>query len=118
MSVKKHFGHFSSFHSSIRLIKDMESSVSLFMVKDFPIEIFCQDRSVLRQYAVVHLQIEQRLLNLASPGAREKIRQLKLEGLKTEPAFAAYFHLKGDPYEALVDISSYSDERLREIIGR
>jgi len=39
---------------------------------------------------------------------------LKLAGSKTEPAFAQYFKLEGDPYEVLVQLSYLDDEALRE----
>jgi hypothetical protein len=38
-------------------------------------------------------------------------------GLKTEPAFAAVLNLSGDPYEALLDLETWSDEALIRLVA-
>jgi Domain of unknown function (DUF4269) len=60
--------------------------------------------------------VEARLLEMGGQDARRAIRQMKNAGLKTEPAFACYFKIKGDPYEALLELSSLSEEELRKFI--
>ena len=69
------------------------------------------------QFAVIHLNIEARLLNLAGPLAKNSIRQLKQQGIKTEPAFATYFNITGDPYYELAKLANYTDQELQKIIN-
>ena len=80
--------------------------------------MFAQDVPVAGQFACLHLLVEDRLLRLASEAAREAIRQLKRDGLKTEPAFAHYFGLAGDPYEELARLAWAKEDELREVVCR
>ena len=52
------------------------------------------------------------------PEAREAIRALKRDGLKTEPAFGQYFGIMGDPYAALLDLAALDDETLLRRFAR
>lgn len=80
----------------------------------FEIEIFGQDKPVKEQNAWRHMEAERKLLSIGGEAAREKIRALKRSGLKTEPAFAEYFKIDGDPYEVLLEVS---DMTLSEILS-
>ena len=102
---------FNRLHTEIRKVS---SFVAKFTNSGFDFEIFCQNVEVEKQFAVIHLIIEQRLLNLFEEEAKSRIRELKKSGLKTEPAFAEYFKLEGDPYEALARLSNLSDSQLIE----
>ncbi|XOZ32860.1 DUF4269 domain-containing protein [Halomonadaceae bacterium KBTZ08] len=81
------------------------------------IELFCQGIAVERQWGVRHFVIERRLLNLA-PYLRSKVRKLKNEGVKTEPAFARVLQLTGDPYEAMLQLETMADDELVELASR
>jgi hypothetical protein len=83
-----------------------------FQFRDERFEIFGQPRPVKDQTAYRHLIIEDRLLKLAGPDARAAIRSAKEAGAKTEPAFARYFCLEGDPYQALLDLERLDDTAL------
>lgn len=72
--------------------------------QDLPIEIFVQGVPACEQRAFLHLQAEARLLQIGGEKLRREIIDLKLSGLKTEPAFAQVFDLKGDPYKALLNL--------------
>ena len=78
------------------------SSVIL-RVGSMPVELFAQPRPVEEQNGYLHLIAEARLLREGGEEALQAIRQLKFEGVKTEPAFGQYFCLPGDPYESLVN---------------
>ncbi len=72
-----------------------------FVWDGFPVEVYGAPRPVERQRAWVHMVAEWHLLRSAGQAAHEGIRRLKRQGLKTEPAFAHYFKMPGDPYEVL-----------------
>jgi hypothetical protein len=38
--------------------------------------------------------------------------------MKTEPAFARYFKIQGDPYEALLQLAGLNEEGLRAAVAR
>ena len=69
------------------------------------------------QYAYRHMIVEARLLKIGGPAARPAIRRLKREGRKTEPAFAHYFDLEGDPYETLLELDGLDVDALRAHVG-
>jgi hypothetical protein len=71
---------------------------------DFPIQIYASPTPVEMQRAWMHMLAEAHLLARATAKEREAIRILKLEGTKTEPAFAQIFGLEGDPYEILYEL--------------
>ena len=48
--------------------------------------------------------------------ALQAIRALKMEGIKTEPAFGQYFCLPGDPYETLLTLADVSAEELSDVV--
>lgn len=76
------------------------------------IEIFGQAVPVARQWGMRHFRIEQRLLTLLGSDFRARIVALKHSELKTEPAFARLLGLEGDPYEALLTLEAWPDNRL------
>ena len=96
------FGACAGFRVKRKLVKGVESVIASFVHAGFPIELFGQPRPVTQQDAYRHMVVEARLLESGGEEAREEIRRLKSGGLKTEPAFARYFGLEGDPYEALL----------------
>jgi len=52
------------------------------------------------------------ICEISGESARKKIIKLKKSGLKTEPAFAKYFNLKGDPFDELLKLSRLNKEKL------
>lgn len=80
------------------------------------VEIFGQSLPVKEQNAYRHLVVEARLLRLAHKEAHVQIRRLKSQGIKTEPAFAQYFGITGEPYQALLDLYDVEDDVLHKVI--
>ncbi len=76
-----------------------------FQFRRFAVEIFAQPRPTEEQNAYRHMVAEARLLREGGDDAFQAIRQLKQDGMKTEPAFGEYFCLEGDPYEVLLDLA-------------
>jgi len=75
------------------------------------IEVFMQPKPVEEQQAFRHLVAEARLLECCAEHeqVRAALRAMKERGMKTEPAFAAYFRLAdygfdADPYQALLQV--------------
>ncbi|RJQ64221.1 MAG: DUF4269 domain-containing protein, partial [Desulfobacteraceae bacterium] len=42
--------------------------------------------------------------------------KLRMSGMKTEPAFATYFGIPGDPFGALFELSYLSDDALERFL--
>ncbi|GIP33926.1 DUF4269 domain-containing protein [Paenibacillus sp. J2TS4] len=114
-SLRTHYGTLSGFRIHETVKQGLPTTVCRFHYKDWPIECFGQPVPVTEQNALIHMDIEHRLLQLAGPEAKQAILRLKTEGWKTEPAFAHYFRIKGDPYEALLLLARCSDDELRAI---
>jgi hypothetical protein len=76
----------------------------------FSVQIFGQPVEVHQQYGFRHMAIERRVLQLGGQPVRERILQLRERGLKTEPAFAHFLGLNGDPFEGLLELESWSDD--------
>lgn len=116
--VARLYGEFPGFEAHRAESTGAPASVINFVADRFPIQLFAQPIPVTRQKAYRHMIAEARLLRLAGSVAKEAIRVLKRRGIKTEPAFAHYFGLPGDPYETLYQLADASEAQLREIIRR
>lgn len=82
---------------------DLGAVVCKFIYDGFEVEIFGQALPTKQQNAYRHMLIEYKVLQKYGDSAREEIRRLKRQGMKTEPAFAKYLGLLGDPYIALLE---------------
>lgn len=91
--------------------------VCRFSVMTFDIEIYAEDKPVKAQNAYRHMEAERKLLLIGGEGAREDIRRLKRNGLKTEPAFARFFRLEGDPYDAVLELADLSVSEILSRVG-
>ncbi|MEP3196421.1 MAG: DUF4269 domain-containing protein [Lentilitoribacter sp.] len=113
----KRFGQFNGFE--ILNIENLNEPaiVVKFNALDWEIELFCQNLSTAKQWGVRHFYIEQRLLAL-DPELVGKVTLLKQNGMKTEPTFAQLLALQGDPYEAMLDLETYSDIELINLISK
>ncbi|MCQ4085250.1 DUF4269 domain-containing protein [Saccharibacillus sp. JS10] len=112
------FGEFEKFMTLHSNTEDGEACVIVrFTLQGIPIELFGQNKPVHDQNGCRHMIAERRLLALDVPAATEKIRQLKIEGLKTEPAFALFYGLIADPYNELYRLSEAPIGELKLIIA-
>jgi len=79
-----------------------ERSIVLnFMLEEFPIEIFGQNKPAREQNAYRHMIAEYKILQEKGEDFKKKIIELKKRGIKTEPAFGMLMHLE-NPYEDLL----------------
>jgi len=113
-TVAREFGQMPAFH--LRTIEHLNapSVVASLFAKGWDIELFCQALPTPAQAGVRHFHVERRLLDLA-PALRPMVLRAKMQGLKTEPAFARILGLSGDPYEAVLDLETWTDEALLEL---
>ncbi|MDD5468788.1 MAG: DUF4269 domain-containing protein [Anaerolineales bacterium] len=81
------------------------------------VEFFAQPQPVTHQRAYRHMLVEQRLLQIGGEAAWKAIRDLKLAGVKTEPAFCQVFHLQGEPYETLLALETLGLATLRQLVN-
>lgn len=86
--------------------------VASFTFQNFPFEIFGSLFPPTDQNSYRHMLIEYRILQLLGEDFKQKIIQLKKEGLKTEPAFAKLLKLDGDPYQQLLDMEGVTDTEI------
>ncbi|MGE5653267.1 MAG: DUF4269 domain-containing protein [Bacillota bacterium] len=89
------------------IVQGLPVVICRFTYMDFAFEVFGQPLPVSKQNAYLHMLAEYSLLQAAGPSGKEAIRALKRQGLKTEPAFARYFGISGDPYEALLKLGKH-----------
>ncbi len=114
--VQEKWGDRPDFGCKRRVWQGRPSVVATFDGGAFPIQLFAQDRPVTQQNAFRHMVIEDRLLNLGGEDARSAIMGLRRAGMKTEPAFARYFGLTGDPYAELLRLSWLDDAALHAFL--
>lgn len=72
-----------------------------FMLDEFPIEIFGQNKPTTEQNAYLHMIAEYKILQEKGEEFKQKIIELKKQGIKTEPAFGLLLGLE-NPYEDLL----------------
>jgi hypothetical protein len=117
------YGRHPGFRISGHVVRGVSSVVATFAYGGWGFELFGQPVPTARQFACLHLIAEARLLALGGKPARDAIRELKRQGMKTEPAFASYFGLiggheedAGDCYEELARLADVDDQTLREAV--
>ena len=94
----------------LRLYPDY--AVGRFNFSGFLFEVYASKQAVQHQFAYRHYCIMQRLSSLGGTAMKQMVRELKNKGLKTEPAICQVLGLRGDPYTAILELESWSDEEL------
>lgn len=102
-SLRNNFSGHTSFTVQKKMIRGNETTIANFTLGEFAIEVFGQRRSVVEQEAYRHMLIEHRILQERGESFRNQVIELKLQGYKTEPAFAKLLGLPCvDPYAELL----------------
>lgn len=96
------FSNKEKFNIRNTVINNTPVVIANFFFDGFEFELFGQPQVVKKQYAFLHMVIENYLIN-NYPTIREQVILLKKQGLKTEPAFCKVLGLEGNPYEELID---------------
>jgi len=113
--VTQAFGRQKGFRLKRKRVNALPVVIAVFDA-GLPIEIFGQPRAVTEQNAYRHMDVQARLLAIGGEKARREIQGLKRAGLKTEPAFARYFDIQGDPFEALLEWSKLDEKGLQSLV--
>ncbi len=85
------------------VINGEKSIILNFMLEEFPVEIFGQNKPSTEQNAYRHMIAEYRILQEKGDDFKQKIIELKKQGIKTEPAFGMLMNLE-NPYEDLLKL--------------
>jgi hypothetical protein len=99
----KEFRKLENFTLTERTINNHETILANFLLDEFKIEIFGQNRPTKEQESFRHMIIEDELLRRHGENFRQEIIKLKKEGLKTEQAFGKLLGITGNPYEELLN---------------
>lgn len=110
--LKHEFGKYENFKLTDKIVNGIRRMKANFRLEPFEIEVFGQPIPVFEQNAYRHMLIEDRILHLFNEEFKEQVRSLKRTGDKTEPAFAMLIGLDGDPYESLLEVETWSDEKI------
>lgn len=114
--VSAMYGNWSRF-TIRRSIANPKATVCQFFTPAFQIEIYGEPLPVEQQNGYRHMIQIERAIRLGGSVFREKLRALKLRGMKTEPALASLLALEGDPYEGVLRLEQVSDSRIRAMIS-
>jgi hypothetical protein len=112
-TLQFHFSKQQGFRFKHTRYRGRESLIAAFFHRGQKLEIFGQMLPVQEQDGFVHMLVEYRILQICTERFREKVRQLKREGVCTEPAFARLLCIDTDPYKALLRFRNLSDDELR-----
>ncbi|MFY0256363.1 DUF4269 domain-containing protein [Chitinophaga sp. 30R24] len=103
--LEEHFAAYSGFQLTDTEMKGENTIIAHFTIDGWPLEIFGQNVPAVEQAGFRHMIVEYSLLHQYGEPLKQRIIELKQQGYKTEPAFAVALGLKGDPYQALLDIA-------------
>jgi hypothetical protein len=115
-TLRLHFSQQQGFKFKRTRVRGRESLVAAFFHRGPKLEIFVQMLPVQEKDGFVHLMVEYRTVQMCTDGFREKIGQLKREGVCTEPAFAQLLCIDTDPYETLLRFRNLNDDELRACV--
>ncbi|GAA4152456.1 DUF4269 domain-containing protein [Chryseobacterium ginsenosidimutans] len=99
--LNQNFQDYKNFILEKVTANDEKSIVLNFMLEEFPIEVFGQNKPTTEQNAYRHMIVEYKILQEKGDDFKQKIIELKKKGIKTEPAFGILLGLK-NPYEDLL----------------
>lgn len=91
--------------------------IAHFSADGWTFELFGSPQPVQDQIGWRHFRAEQRLLSSGGNRLRTLVMEQRRRGVKTEPAFAAVLKLSGDPYAALLELETWSEEALIRLVA-
>lgn len=112
--IQATYGELDQFFCDIRT----DHVLGQFVFEGFLFEIYGSTLPVTEQRAYGHYQVMKRLSKIGGEPFQELMRATKRSGLKTEPAIASLFNLKGDPYEAVLLLNDSSGDELASLMKK
>lgn len=103
-------------YESFKLDVSDHYAMGRFKQGGFLFELYGATVPVARQAAYRHYKVMQRLVRLAGDEFKQQVRDLKLHGLKTEPAISRILGLEGEPYAAVLGLETHSDDQLKALV--
>jgi hypothetical protein len=113
--IKNSFQKYENFN--INKINEDQAIAANFFIRGFEIEIYGQAIPTKEQYGYRHMIIEDKILKLGGNKLKKEIINLKRNGMKTEPAFAKYLNLNGNPYEELLKLEDMSNRDIELLLS-
>jgi uncharacterized protein len=110
----ENYSHHQDFKVEDCHVLEVPTVIASFTFMDVPFEVFVQNIDSVRQQAYRHFLVEERLLKLGGASFTTKIKAARGRGLKTEPAFAEVLNLKGDPFQALLELQTLDEASLKK----
>ena len=111
------FGQLAGFISALQE-KPKPHALVNFQHHSFTYEVYAAPTPIHEQAACQHFLQTARLLSIGGPIFREKLRQLKTSGQKTEPAIAGLLRLEGDPYQAVLKLAELTDFEVAILVNQ
>jgi len=115
--IQQSFGHLPAF-TSVATPASQESRCYSFRCDEFEIEVFGSTTRLEAQCGFRHHVVMARLINLGGDCFRDKLREAKLAGMKSEPAVATLLKLPGNPYESVAALGDSDDAALLEMLSK
>jgi predicted metalloenzyme YecM len=113
--LAENYGHCRGFTLKESEVQGLPTLICRFDFDQVPFEVFAQSVPSMQQRGYRHFQTEERLLKLGGSSFCQRLRHLRSQGFKTEPAFSQILGLHGDPYEALLALHSMSLKELSQM---
>ncbi len=111
--LKSKYGSYANFKYEFVNAQSLKSLVVNFEFEDLEYEVFVQDVSRVNQWAYKHFLIEERLLKYGGSDFKNKVRELRETGLKTEAAFCEALGIAyTNPFESLLELFYLSEQEL------
>lgn len=114
--LQEKFGDLSDFKCDELIVQDEPTLLISFSHQGIDFEVFGQETPSIKQRGYLHFLIEERLLKIGGAFFVRNVKEARLNGLKTEPAFAKVLGLTGDPYEELLILQRKSNQDLKALI--
>jgi Domain of unknown function (DUF4269) len=109
----KHFSDSFCHYDSYNLAEFPDYAIGHFKKFGFLFEVYATHIPVTQQLAFRHYHVMKRIALFGDESLKQQIRALKNDGLKTEAAISTLLRLEGDPYTAVLELESWSDDQLK-----